>query len=245
MYPQLIIAEDYQDLSRRAALIIARQIEKKPTTVLGLATGKTPLGVYRELIRLHREGGLDFSRVKTFNLDEYYGLSPEDRRSFHYYMWENLFKHLNLRQENIHLLDGEAEDIDEECRRYEEAIRAAGGIDLQVLGIGNNGHIGFNEPGTEWGSLTHLAKLTLETIRDNEEEGGVQVPGLALTMGIKTIMRANRILLLASGPGKAIIIAKALNGPLDKNIPASVLQLHPGLMVIVDREAARLLESPS
>ncbi|MGB9860705.1 MAG: glucosamine-6-phosphate deaminase, partial [Moorellaceae bacterium] len=174
MYPQLIIAEDYQDLSRRAALIIARQIEKKPTTVLGLATGKTPLGVYRELIRLHREGGLDFSRVKTFNLDEYYGLSPEDRRSFHYYMWENLFKHLNLRQENIHLLDGEAEDIDEECRRYEEAIRAAGGIDLQVLGIGNNGHIGFNEPGTEWGSLTHLAKLTSETIRDNEEEGGVQ-----------------------------------------------------------------------
>ncbi|SMB97445.1 glucosamine-6-phosphate deaminase [Thermanaeromonas toyohensis ToBE] len=243
MHPELIIAEDYQDLSRKAALRVAEQIKKKPTTVLGLATGKTPLGLYRELIRLHQEEGLDFSRVKTFNLDEYYGISSEDKRSFHYYMWENLFKHLNIPRGNIHLPDGGAQDIEEECRRYEEAIREAGGIDLQVLGIGSNGHIGFNEPGTEWGSLTHLAQLTPETIKDNEEEGGEGIPGFALTMGIKTIMRANRILLLAYGESKANIIARALKGPVDKSVPASILQLHPGLVVIVDKEAAKFLGS--
>lgn len=244
MLPQIIIAEDYQSLGKKAAQMVAKQLRENPASVLGLPTGKTPLGFYRELIRLHREEGLDLSCAITFNLDEYYGLSPEDKCSFHYYMWENFFKHVNLPAENIYIPDGQAKDIEEECRRYEEAIVKVGGIDLLILGIGTNGHIGFNEPGTAWDSTTHLVRLTPETRRDNKKElnGEGDVPQLAITMGIKTIMRSDKILLVASGANKAAILARALQGQVSPEVPASVLQLHPRLVVITDKEAARFLK---
>lgn len=241
----MIIAKDYADLSRRASRIIADEIRKKPGLVLGLATGSTPLGTYRELARLHREEDLDFSRVVTFNLDEYYGLSADNPQSYHYYMIDNFFKHVNIDPENIHIPDGTAADIEFACRGYDEEIARYGGIDLQLLGIGRNGHIGFNEPGDELLTDTHITNLTADTIRANSRffKSMDEVPKKAITMGLGTIMQAKKIVLLANGKNKAEIMAELLddNAVSTKN-PASFLLLHKDVTVIIDEEAAGLLK---
>ncbi|HYE83357.1 MAG TPA: glucosamine-6-phosphate deaminase [Clostridia bacterium] len=237
---RIVIAKDYEEMSRRAANIVAGQIFVRPNSVLGLATGSTPLMMYRELIRTQGKEGLDFSEITTFNLDEYIGLSPENVNSYHYYMYSNLFGHINIKKENIFIPDGMASDIEKECGDYEEKIRIRGGIDLQVLGIGNNGHIGFNEPDIKFEATTHKVKLDEETILANARffEDINDVPRYAISMGIKTIMHARKILLLASGAGKAEALGKALYGGITPEIPASILQLHPDAIVIVDEECA-------
>ncbi|KYH37677.1 MAG: glucosamine-6-phosphate deaminase [Candidatus Bathyarchaeota archaeon B24] len=240
---KVLIVKNYEELSLETALRIAEAVRSKPDIVLGLATGGTPLGCYRELIRMHREEGLSFSKVTTFNLDEYVGLPPSHPQSYHYYMFHNLFDHVDVRRENVHIPDGMAEDLDEECRRYEEAIKEAGGIDLQLLGIGRNGHIGFNEPGSPFDSRTRVVKLSEQTRKDNARffNSIDEVPTHAITMGIGTIMEARRIILIASGEAKAEAIAKAVKGPKTVDVPASALQDHPDCLFIIDKEAASLL----
>lgn len=245
---QLIITTDYDELSRVAADILARRIRERPDCVLGLATGATPVGTYRELVRRYRQGQVDFHQVRTFNLDEYYPIEPDHPQSFHRFMAEHLFSQVNVRRENVHLPRGNAADPVEECRRYEAAIEDGCGIDLQLLGIGANGHIGFNEPGTPLDSTTHVVRLAEDTVAksawlfDRPED----VPRLAITMGLKTIMRARRLLLLAGGEAKAAALVAALEGPVTPEVPASTLQLHACLTVVADRAAAsRLLRRPS
>ncbi len=236
-----VIKESYEDMSKAAAAIVAQEIRRKPDMVLGLATGSTPLGMYRELIRLHNKEGLDFSQVVTFNLDEYYGLSPADAQSYHYYMNENLFKHINVRPENIHIPDGEAKDAEEFCREYDGEIQRSGGIDLQILGIGRNGHIGFNEPGDELVTETHVTMLNEGTRQANARFFGSvdSVPKKAVTMGLGTIMRAKKIILMASGKEKAIIISRIVNDTsVTTKVPASLLHLHSDATVLIDKEAA-------
>jgi glucosamine-6-phosphate deaminase len=240
---KIIIAENMEEFNEIAADIVSRQIRNKPDSVLGLATGSTPLGLYALLADKYKKGELDFSRVKTFNLDEYRGLPKDHPQSYYHYMYENLFSKINIKDENVNLLNGEGLDPYKVCADYEEKIKAAGGIDLQVLGIGHNGHIGFNEPGTPFDSVTDLIDLSERTIEANSRffESSDQVPRQALSMGIKTIMQARSIMLLISGSGKARIAAKALKGPITQNVPASVLQLHPFVTVILDKEAAEYL----
>lgn len=237
---RVIVAENYDILSRQAALLIAAQVIHKPESVLGLATGSTPEGTYRHLIDLYSKGAVDFCRVKTFNLDEYYGLAPGDKQSYYWFMQHHLFGHINVRPANIHIPDGLTSDIEAECRNYEEKIHRAGGIDLQLLGIGGNGHIGFNEPDQKFAASTHLVELDEGTIAANARffEFPDQVPRQAISVGIRTIMQARRILLLANGPGKAKAVYEMICGQITPAVPASVLQLHPDVTVIVDREAA-------
>ncbi|SHM44603.1 glucosamine-6-phosphate deaminase [Caldanaerovirga acetigignens] len=240
---KLIIAKDYEEMSKKAAQIIAEEIKKKPNLVLGLATGATPVGTYRELVKMYKNGEVDFSRVITFNLDEYLGLSPDDERSYHYYMYSNFFNHVNVKPENIHIPNGVAEDIDEECRRYDEAIEKAGGIDLQLLGIGVNGHIGFNEPGDELLTATHVTNLAPDTIKANARffESIDEVPKKAITVGLGTIMKAKKIILLASGREKAKIMAELLDeDAVSTKVPASFLLLHRDVTIIMDEEAAKV-----
>jgi len=234
---EIVIAASYSEMSRRAAALVADRIRTDPALVLGLATGRTPVGLYAELVRLYRRGRLDFSRVVTFNLDEYLGLPPDHPWAFRRYMDRHLFEHVNLDPSNIHFLRGVTPDPEEECRRYEEALRAAGGVDLQVLGIGRNGHIGFNEPGTPFECGTHLVTLKKSTLIANFGRLD-DVPEQALTMGILTIMRSREILLLASGSDKAEAVARTVGGPVTTEVPASVLQLHPRVTVILDEAAA-------
>lgn len=240
---RLIIARDYEEMSIRAAQIVAGQIFVKPNSVLGLATGSTPLSMYKELVRMHRSEGLDFSEVTTFNLDEYIGLPADNVNSYHFYMYDNLFKHINIKKENIFIPDGMASDIEGECREFERHISEKGGIDLQVLGIGNNGHIGFNEPDVKFEATTHKVKLDEETILANARffENIDEVPKYAISMGIKTIMHARKILLLANGYSKAEALNKALYGGITPEIPASILQLHQDVTVVVDGECGSLL----
>jgi glucosamine-6-phosphate deaminase len=211
--------------------------------VLGLATGSTPLGLYRVLIRMHQEAGLDFARVTTFNLDEYVGLPPSHPQSYTHFMEENLFRHLNLHRRYVHVPNGMALDIESHCEWYEEAIRRADGIDLQILGIGANGHIAFNEPGSSLGSRTRVKTLTMQTRQDNARFFGSldAVPRHALTMGIGTIMDARELLLLASGTTKADAIRAAVEGPITGMVPASMIQMHRRAFLILDREAASKL----
>lgn len=241
----LKIVADYAELSRAAARLVARQILVKEDAVLGLPTGETPLGLYRELVRLSKEGLLSLSKVTTFNLDEYVSLPPSHPQSFHHYMQVHLFSHLTIPPEQIHIPDGTVADLEEECQRYEEEIARHGGIDLLVLGIGLNGHIGFNEPGSDWGTTTRLVALSEETRRREARRfGGLElVPAQAITMGIKTIMRARKILLLASGREKAPAVKEALQGPITPAVPSSILQLHPEATVILDRAAGSLLRT--
>jgi glucosamine-6-phosphate deaminase len=235
------ITEDYAELSREAARIVARAIHTKPGLRLGLSTGSTPLGLYKELIRLHREESLDFSRAVTFNLDEYIGISRAHPASFHSYMRKNFFDHVNVPEESIHIPDGAMrENFDEYCRSYEELIRAAGGIDLQILGLGQEGHIAFNEPSSSLASRTRPKVLTRETVDDNrrffsEDE---QPPRAAITMGIGTILESRRVLLLASGAPKARAVALAVEGPVTSSVSASALQMHRDVTVLADRAAA-------
>ncbi len=240
---KIVIAQNKEEFNKLAAELVSRQIKDKPDSVLGLATGSTPLGLYAELVDRYNRGELDFSQVKTFNLDEYKGLSRDHSQSYYYYMYENLFSKINIKEENANLPNGEVADSQKECAEYEEKIKAAGGIDLQVLGIGHNGHIGFNEPGTPFDSVTSVIELDSRTIEANSRffESADEVPRQALSMGIKTIMQARSIVLMISGKDKAEITAKALKGPITPEVPASVLQLHPFVTVVLDKEAASQL----
>ncbi|MBS7609227.1 glucosamine-6-phosphate deaminase [Candidatus Bathyarchaeota archaeon] len=242
---KVIIVKDYGELSQRASFMIADALKRKRPFVLGLATGGTPEGCYRELVRMHGAGCLDFSHVITFNLDEYVGIPPYHPNSYRYYMEEKLFRHINIDRKNIHFLNSMARDLEAECQAYEEAIKAVGGIDLQVLGIGRNGHIAFNEPGSPIDSRTRVVTLSDETRIANSRffSSLDEVPKKALTMGIGTILEARRILLLASGPTKAEAIKAAVEGPITPNVPASFLRIHKDSTFIVDREAGCLLGS--
>ncbi|WML36930.1 glucosamine-6-phosphate deaminase [Clostridium sp. OS1-26] len=240
---RIIVVENYEEMSKKAAAMMASQIILKPESVLGLATGDTPLGMYRELIRMYNENMIDFSKVKTFNLDEYYGLGKDSNQSYNYYMTNNLFKHINIDKENINIPNGMAKNIEEECISYEKRIKEAGGIDIQVLGIGVNGHIGFNEPDVNFEAETHLVNLDEKTIESNSRffKCIEEVPTKAISMGIKTIMHSKKIVLLANGASKADAIAKTVNGKISPEVPASILQLHQDVAIIVDKEAASKL----
>lgn len=236
----IVVVKNYNEMSCQAAQLIADQIISKKNSALGLATGSTPIGMYKELIRKFQKGGLDFSQVVTFNLDEYYGLSFEHPQSYGFFMWNILFRHINIKKENVHLLNGVTENIDKECKQYEDLIKKSGGIDLQILGIGDNGHIGFNEPDISLNTRTHLVNLTAKTIRANSRffNNAQEVPKQAITMGIGTIMRAKKIILLANGKRKAKAIERTINGPITTKVPATVLQLHNEVTIIVEQEAA-------
>jgi len=241
---RVIVQDDAAGVYRRSAEFIASVVRRKPTCVLGLATGGTVIGTYAELIRKHHEDGLDFSRVESFNLDEYVGLAPTHPQSYRYFMQEHLLDHINIDPRNTHVPDGLALDFEAYCQQYERMIKDAGGIDLQLLGIGSDGHIAFNEPGSSLGSRTRLKTLTHETIQDNARFFGSQeqVPRLAITMGVGTILESRQCLLLACGASKAKAIRDSIEGPVTAQVTASALQLHRDVVVIVDAEAARLLE---
>ena len=233
---KLIITKDYAALSRRAAALLAAQVLQKPDCVLGLATGSSPVGIYQELIAWHQAGQLDFSGVSTANLDEYEGLSGEHPQSYAYFMRENLFDHINIRPEATNIPGAD-------YAGYDALVDSLGGIDLQLLGIGHNGHIGFNEPAESFSVVTHREELTATTIAANARffaADEVQ-PTSAFTMGIGTIMKARKIVLIASGEGKAEIVKAMVQGPVTPQVPASILQLHPDVTVVVDEAAAGLL----
>jgi glucosamine-6-phosphate deaminase len=230
----IIQAKDYIDLSRKAANIISAQVILKKNSVLGLATGSSPVGTYNQLIDWYNKGDIDFSNVISINLDEYIGLDKNNDQSYRYFMNHNLFNHINISLKNTHLPSGTAIDMNDECKRYEALIQSVGGIDLQLLGIGHNGHIGFNEPGQAFEKTTHIVELGASTIQANARYFSSidEVPKQAITMGMKSIMQAKKILLIASGADKKDIVEKALYGPITPNVPASILQLHPDLTVI-------------
>lgn len=234
---KLIETASYEKLSRSAANLISAQVILKPDSVLGLATGSSPLGTYRQLITWYEKGDVDFDKVISINLDEYVGLSTKDAQSYRYFMNENFFNHINIRPENTFVPDGCAKNLDAACKAYDAHIEAVGGIDLQLLGIGHNGHIGFNEPTDNFPATVHTVQLTESTINANSRlfERREDVPTQAITMGIGTIMKAKKILLIA-GPDKAEIVEKACFGKVTPEVPASVLQLHPDVTVILSAE---------
>jgi len=241
---RVIIVKDYEELSKRAAKIVADRLCAKPDLVLGLATGSTPVGMYTELIKMHKEEGLDFSKARSFNLDEYCGLSPDHPQSYHYFMYDKLFNHINIKPENVYIPRGDVENAKEFCDWYEKKIKEEGGIDLQVLGIGRDGHIGFNEPGSSLGSRTRIKTLTEETVEDNSRffEKKEDVPRYAITMGLGTILDTKECLLLANGANKAEAVQRCIEGPISAETTASALQLHPRVIIIVDEEAAQNLK---
>ncbi len=236
----VVIKKNYDEMSEEAAKMVADLIRRKPNCVLGFSTGSTPLGLYKELIRMHKEEGLDFSKVTTFNLDEYVGVPPEHPQSYAYFMWENLFKHINVDPRYVHIPHGMAQDIEEFCEWYEERIKHAGGIDLQILGIGANGHIAFNEPGSSLGSRTRIKTLDELTKRDNLRffTNPEEVPKYAITMGVGTIMDSKALLLLANGKNKADAIKATVEGPITALYPATIVQMHRKAFIICDEEAA-------
>lgn len=235
---RLQVFENYEEVSKAAAKIVASQIIVKPDCVLGLATGSTPVGMYRELCRMYRDGLLDFSAVTTFNLDEYYPIDRDNAQSYHTFMWENLFSHINVRKDAVHIPDGSALDAQTECDSYERVVTEKG-VDLQILGIGQNGHIGFNEPDESLEVKTHVTALTDNTVHANSRffESEEAVPKKALTMGIGTILAAKKIVLLACGKNKHDAIVGLLNGRVTTALPASFLNLHNDVIVICDKEA--------
>mgnify|MGYP004666366333 FL=1 len=231
--------KDYEDMSRKAANIISAQVILKPDCVLGLATGSTPIGLYKQLVEWFEKGDLDFSEVQTVNLDEYKGLNRENDQSYYYFMHDNLFNHINIPEENTHLPNGMEMDSEKECARYTKLIQSMGGVDLQLLGIGHNGHIGFNEPSESFDKDVHCVNLTQSTIEANKRffASADDVPKQAYTMGIKTIMQAKKILIVANGEGKADIVRDAFFGPITPQVPASVLQLHNDVTLVADEAA--------
>lgn len=241
---EVVILKDAAEACRISARLVARLVRSRPAAVLGLATGSTPVGLYAELIRLHREEGLDFSQAQSFNLDEYAGLPRDHDQSYFRFMREKLFDHINIDPSCTHLPDGLARDVPAHCRAYEDAIRTAGGIDLQVLGIGANGHIGFNEPTSSLVSRTRIKSLTRHTIEENARffGGTAEVPRHVITMGIGTIMEARQIIMLAFGEKKARAVAEMIEGPLSAYVPASILQMHADTKVFLDEEAAMELK---
>ena len=231
---RIIHTENYEQLSRQAANIISAQIISKPNCVLGLATGSTPIGTYKELIARNENGDIDFSSVTTVNLDEYCGLTPDNDQSYRYFMNKNLFEHVNIDMDKTFVPSGIADDMDAECEAYDKLVCTLGGTDLQLLGIGIDGHIGFNEPDEFFEAATHVVELDESTIEANSRffASKEDVPTSAITMGMKSIMSAKKVLLLASGKNKQEILHKALYGPITPAVPASILQLHPDLTVI-------------
>mgnify|MGYP001277031666 CR=1 FL=1 len=224
---RIIEAKSYEDLSKKAAAIISAQVVMKPNAVIGLATGSTPIGTYEQLVELYKNGYIDFSEARTVNLDEYCGLSPDNDQSYRYFMNEKLLNHINIKMENTFLPDGMAQDLEEECKRYDDLIERLGGVDVQLLGIGHNGHIAFNEPSDTFPAFTNISKLGESTIEANSRffDSLSDVPTAALTVGMKGIMQAKKVLLLANGEDKKQIIEKSLYGDITPNVPASILQL--------------------
>jgi glucosamine-6-phosphate deaminase len=241
---EIIVKDTVEEMSKCAARVVAHTLNAKPNAVLGLATGSTPLGLYKELVRMHRDEGLDFSQVTTFNLDEYVGLKQNHPQSYHYFMHENLFQHVNIPKQNIYIPSGTTDNYASFCAWYEQRIVECGGIDLQVLGIGSDGHIAFNEPTSSLGSRTRIKTLARQTIEDNARFFATpgEVPIYAITMGVGTIVEAKKIILLANGKKKAAAVAAAIEGPVTSMITASALQLHRDTMYIVDRDAASELK---
>ena len=236
---RLIVAKDYADVSRKAANIIAAQIHLKPDCVLGLATGSTPIGTYQNLIQWYKNGDLDFSQVKSVNLDEYVGLAPTHDQSYRYFMQTNLFDHINIDVANTNVPNGLAADPEAACKEYDEIIRSMGGVDIQVLGMGHNGHIAFNEPADYFPMGTHVVDLQESTINANARffASADEVPRKAMTMGIGNIMAAKQILVVVNGEAKADIVKAAFTGPVTPMVPASILQLHPNVIVVGDKAA--------
>ncbi|MBN1306330.1 MAG: glucosamine-6-phosphate deaminase [Chitinispirillaceae bacterium] len=241
---EITIARSYEEMSAISAGIIAREIKRKHDLVLGLATGDTPVGTYKELVKIFKEEGLDFSKVTTFNLDEYVGLPPLHKNSYNYFMWENLFKHINITPSKVFVPQGNTEDPEEFCAWYEAQIKKAGGIDLQILGIGGDGHIAFNEPGSSFASPTRVKALFEQTIVDNSRffDKKEDVPRFAITMGVGTILEAKKILMIVNGKRKADVVAQFIEGPVTSQITASALQLHRHVNVVLDAEAASRLK---
>ena len=236
---KIYVSDDYKGMSRKAANIVSAQVILNPACVLGLATGSTPIGMYQQLIDWYNKGDLDFSQVKSVNLDEYVGLAPTHDQSYRYFMQHNLFDHVNIDPANTNVPNGLASDPEAECERYNEVIRSMGGIDVQVLGMGHNGHIGFNEPGQAFELETHVVDLTERTIEANARffASKDEVPKRAITMGIKSIMQARQILVVVSGEDKAEIVKKAFFGPVVPQVPASILQMHPNVVLCGDKAA--------
>lgn len=232
-------AKDYNELSRKAANVIAAQILMKPNCVLGLATGSTPVGTYKELIQKYELGDLDFSNITSINLDEYKGLSGDNDQSYRYFMNENLFNHVNINKDHTYVPDGLEPDADKACKDYNDIIAASGGIDLQLLGLGHNGHVGFNEPSDEFVKETNCVDLTESTIEANKRffASEADVPRQAYTMGIGNIMQARKVLVVVSGADKADILQKVIEGPVTPQVPASILQLHSDVVIVADEAA--------
>lgn len=241
---KLIVVDNYEKLSKIAAYEFAKIIKEKPDAVLGLATGGSPVGMYKELIRMYENKELDFSKVTTVNLDEYIGLNPEHEQSYRNFMNKNLFNHINVNMERTFIPNGLAKDLEVECKEYDKKIMELGGIDIQLLGVGNNGHIAFNEPDDELYSETHIISLTKNTIKANARffDNINDVPKRAITMGVGGIMKAKKIILIASGSSKAEAIKGLLSGKVTTENPASMLQMHRDVIVIVDKEAAKLIK---
>lgn len=240
---RIIYVDNYEEMSRQAANIVASQLILKPNSILGLATGSTPIGMYEQLINMYKEENIRFKEVTTFNLDEYCGLNKENEQSYYYYMVQNLFKYIDINMSKVNIPNGNTKDIEKECLRYERKIETCGGIDLQILGIGRNGHIGFNEPDVKFEALTHMVALDEQTIKDNSRffDCIEEVPKKAISMGIKTIMGAKKVILLVNGKEKADAIYGTIYGKITPELPSSVLQLHSDITVIVDKEAAARL----
>lgn len=237
---EVVISKTYEELSKKAAQAVADILNTKPNAVLGMATGSSPLGLYKELVRMHREEALDFSQVTTFNLDEYVGLPVTHDQSYHYFMHENFFKHVNIPREHIHIPSGSTKNYRSFCEWYESRIEECGGIDVQILGIGSDGHIAFNEPTSSLASRTRLKTLASPTIEDNARffDKIEDVPIYAITMGVGTILEARRLVLVANGANKADAVAKMVEGPVTSMVTASALQLHPKAKVFIDGDAA-------
>jgi glucosamine-6-phosphate deaminase len=237
-------AADYNDMSRKAANILSAQVILKPNSVLGLSTGSTPLGTYKQLIEWYKKGDIDFSEVTSINLDEYAGLNGNDPNSYRFFMKSNFWDRVNIAPDNAHIPNGEAPDADAECSRYDLLITASGGIDMQLLGLGHNGHIGFNEPGTSFNMDTHRVKLSESTIEANKRffERDEDVPRYAYTMGIRSIMQSRKILVIVNGARKAEAVKAAFFGPVTPSIPASVLQLHNNVTLVGDTGALSLIQ---
>ena len=239
---KIVRARDYDDMSRKVANLIAAQVILKPTTILGLATGTTPIGTYQQLIKAYENGDLDFSQVRTYNLDEYRGLTHDDPQSYHFFMNDQLFNHINIDPANVHVPDGSNPDADAACSEYDRMVEEAGYCDLQLLGIGRNGHIGFNEPDEVFSKGTHCVDLTQSTIEANARlfEREEDVPRQAYTMGTQTIMNARMVVVAANGEKKAQAVHDMCFGPITPQCPASILQLHPNVVVVADEEALAL-----
>lgn len=236
---RITVCENYNEMSKTAATLVASQITLKPDCVLGFATGSTPVGMYEELCRMYKNGEIDFSAVTSFNLDEYYPIQKQNPESYNFFMYDKLFSHINIKKEKIHIPDGETTNPEKECERYEASITESGGIDLQILGIGVNGHIGFNEPNDNLDAKTHLTSLSKSTIDANSRffDSSDEVPKKAITMGVSTILKSKKIVLLANGKNKHGVIKELLKEKVNTAVPATLLNVHRDVVIICDKEA--------